>query len=77
VSEGLCGKCTDLALREMAPKLAATLTAKKTAYQKVGGGSTVIGFALGIGIGVLGTIGFALGAPAMFENIVAGIRRLF
>ena len=76
VSEGLCGKCTDQALKDMAPKLAASVSSTKSTYQKVGGGSTIIGFALGIGIGVLGMLGLALAGPRVFDNIVAGLRRL-
>lgn len=77
VQPGLCGKCTDEILRQRAPKPTPVSTVKTSGLEKVGGGSTIIGFALGLGLGVLGSLALAVFAAGFWGNIVTGLKGIF
>jgi hypothetical protein len=71
VQEGLCGKCTDEILRKRAKKLPAP---SKGIVQVVpGGGSTVIGFALGLLVGFVLCVALAAFAKGFWASVVSTI----
>jgi hypothetical protein len=71
VQEGLCGRCTDELLR----KRARSLPAPSKGLVKVvpGGGSTVVGFAVGLLVGVIVCIALAAFAKDFWGSIISGI----
>jgi hypothetical protein len=75
VQEGLCGKCTDEILRKRAPKPPAE--SRRLVQVVPGGGSTIIGFAIGFGLGVLLCLGLSAFAGGFWGNLTTGIRGLF
>ena len=75
VQEGLCGKCTDEALRRQKPRR--PMESRRLVQVVPGGGSTIIGFALGLGIGVFTCLLLAVFASSFWGNIVSGLRGVF
>jgi hypothetical protein len=76
LQDGLCGKCTDEMQKARLPKPSGAPGApRRTLLVRVipGGGSTVAGFALGLGCGVLGCIGLAVFAPGLWAELVGGL----
>ena len=75
LGQGYCGKCTDEIIKQRARLEKGPNTSQTTRLSTVvpGGGSTVIGFAIGVGLGVLGSLAMAVFASNLWGNIVGGL----
>lgn len=74
VQEGLCGKCTDEILRQ---RRGGVPSASTRIVQKVpGGGSTIVGFAIGLAVGVLVSLALAVFASGLWGDVVGGLKGL-
>ncbi|MHC5037312.1 MAG: hypothetical protein ACYTHM_08365 [Planctomycetota bacterium] len=77
VKEGLCGKCSDRLLRERAGTLPRPTATKRLVLVVPGGRNTVVGFAVGLGFGILTSVALALFVPTFWGNIIKGLGDLF
>jgi hypothetical protein len=76
LQDGLCGKCTDEMIKSNLPKLPnSPVNPQRPLLVRVipGGGSTIIGFALGLGFGVLVCVGCAVFVPGFWADVIGGL----